>query len=161
MFLNIVKMALRALWRNAMRSFLTILGMVIGVAAVIAMVSIGRGSSAAVQERIGTMGNNLLIVLSGSTTQAGVRSGSGGRPTLAIRDAQAIQRECPAVGAVSYANRQVLQIVAGNQNWSTAVFGVTPDYAVVRNWPVAAGRFLTRHDEESAATAAVLGATVV
>ena len=107
------------------------------------------------------MGNNLLIVLSGSTTQAGVRSGSGGRPTLAIRDAQAIQRECPAVGAVSYANRQVLQIVAGNQNWSTAVFGVTPDYAVVRNWPVAAGRFLTRHDEESAATAAVLGATVV
>src|SRR4026209_2260785 len=79
MFLNIVKMALRALWRTAMRSFLTILGMVIGVAAVIAMVSIGRGSSAAVQERIGTMGNNLLIVLSGSTTQAGVRSGSGGR----------------------------------------------------------------------------------
>jgi putative ABC transport system permease protein len=161
MFLNIVKIALRALCRNAMRSFLTILGMVIGVAAVIAMVSIGRGASAAVQERIGTMGNNLLIILSGSTTQAGVRSGSGGRPTLTIRDAQAIQRECPAVGAMSYANRQVLQIVAGNQNWSTAVFGVTPDYALVRNWPVAAGRFLTRHDEESAATAAVLGATVV
>ncbi|HEY5869994.1 MAG TPA: ABC transporter permease [Candidatus Tectomicrobia bacterium] len=161
MFLNIVKIALRALWRNAMRSFLTILGIVIGVAAVIAMVSIGRGASAAVQERIGTMGNNLLIVLSGSTTQAGVRSGSGGRPTLTVRDAQAIQRECPAVGAVSYANRQVLQIVAGNQNWSTAVFGVTPDYALVRNWPVATGRFLHRQDEESAATTAVLGVTVV
>jgi len=160
-FLNIVKIALRALWRNAMRSFLTILGIVIGVAAVIAMVSIGRGASAVVQERIGTMGNNMLIVLSGSTTQAGVRSGSGGRPTLTIRDAQAIQRECPAVGAVTYANRQVLQIVAGNQNWSTAVFGVTPDYAIVRNWPMAAGRFLSRQDEESAAATAVLGFTVV
>ena len=161
MFLNIVKIALRALWRNAMRSLLTILGIVIGVAAVIAMVSIGRGASAAVQERIGTMGNNMLIVLSGSTTQAGVRSGSGGRPTLTVRDAQAIQRECPAVGAVTYSNRQVLQIVAGNQNWSTAVFGVTPDYTTVRNWPVSAGRFLNRQDEESAATTAVLGQTVV
>jgi putative ABC transport system permease protein len=86
MFLNIVKIALRALWRNAMRSFLTILGIVIGVAAVIAMVSIGRGASVAVQERIGTMGNNLLIVLSGSTTQASVRSGSGGRPPTASDD---------------------------------------------------------------------------
>jgi putative ABC transport system permease protein len=161
MFLNIVKIALRALWRNAMRSLLTILGIVIGVAAVIAMVSIGRGASAVVQERIGTMGNNLLIVLSGSTTQGGVRSGAGGRPTLTVRDAQAIQRECPAVGAVTYSSRQVLQIVAGNQNWSTAVFGVTPDYTIVRNWPVAAGRFLSRQDEESAATTAVLGQTVV
>jgi putative ABC transport system permease protein len=107
------------------------------------------------------MGNNMLIVLSGSTTQAGVRSGSGGRPTLTVRDAQAIQRECPAVRAVTYANRQVLQIVAGNQNWSTAVFGVTPDYPIVRNWPVAAGRFLSRQDEESAAATAVLGLTVV
>jgi putative ABC transport system permease protein len=161
MFLNIVKIALRALWRNAMRSFLTILGIVIGVAAVIAMVSIGRGASVAMQERIGTMGTHLLIVLSGSTTQAGVRSGSGGRPTLTIRDAQAIQRECPAVEAVTYTNRQVLHIVAGNQNWSTAVFGVTPDYTIVRNWPVATGRFLSRQDEESAATTAVLGFTVV
>jgi putative ABC transport system permease protein len=160
-FLNVMKIALRALWRNAMRSFLTILGIVIGVAAVIAMVSIGRGASLAVQERINTMGNNMLIVLSGSTTQAGVRSGSGGRPTLTVRDAQAIQRECPAVRAVTYAIRQVLQIVAGNQNWSTAVFGVTADYPVVRDWPVAAGRFLSRQDEESGATTAVLGLTVV
>lgn len=125
MFLSAVKIALRALWRNAMRSFLTILGIIIGVAAVIAMVSIGRGASAAVQEQIGKMGNNMLIVLSGSTTQAGVRSGSGGLPTLTVRDAQAIQHECPAVRAVTYANRRVLQLVAGNQNWSTAVSGVT------------------------------------
>jgi putative ABC transport system permease protein len=127
----------------------------------IAMVSIGRGASAAVQEQIGKMGNNMLIVLSGSTTQAGVRSGSGGLPTLTVRDAQAIQHECPAVRAVTYANRRVLQLVAGNQNWSTAVSGVTSDYAIVRDWPIATGRFLSRQDEESAATSAVLGLTVV
>jgi ABC-type lipoprotein release transport system permease subunit len=160
MFLNIVKRALRALWRNAMRSFLTILGMVLGVAAVIAIVSIERGASVAVQERIGTMGTHLLIVLSGSTTQAGVRSSSGGRPTLTRRDAQAIQRECPAVRTVTYTNRQVLQRIAGSQNWSTAVSGVTADYAIVRDWPIATGRFLSQQDEESAATSAVLGTTV-
>jgi putative ABC transport system permease protein len=156
-----IKIALRALRRNAMRSLLTTLGIIIGVAAVIAMVSIGQGASVSVQEQIARMGNNMLIILSGTTTQGGVRSGSGGAPTLTANDAKAIQRECPAVGAVTYTRRQVQQVVAGNQNWSTAITGVTPDYQIVRDWPVAVGRFLNKQEEESAATAAVLGQTVV
>ena len=156
-----VRIALRALRRNTMRSLLTILGIIIGVAAVIAMVSISQGASIAVQDQIARMGNNMLIILSGSTTQGGVRTGAGGRPSLQIGDAKAIQRECPAVSAVTYTRRQVHQVIAGNQNWSTAVSGVTPEYQIVRDWPMVAGRFLTRQDEDSAATVVVLGQTVV
>jgi len=156
-----VKIALRALRRNTMRSLLTILGIIIGVAAVIAMVSIGQGAGIAVQEQIARMGNNMLIILSGSVTQGGVRTGSGGRSTLRAGDAKAIQRECPAVSAVTYVRRQVQQVVIGNQNWSTAVSGVTTEYQTVRDWPLAAGRFFTKQDEDSAATVAVLGQTVV
>jgi putative ABC transport system permease protein len=156
-----VKIALRALRRNAMRSLLTTVGIIIGVAAVIAMVSIGQGASVSVQERIASLGNNMLVILSGTTTQGGVRTGFGGLPTLTVGDARAIQRECPAVSAVTYTKRQVLQVVAGNQNWSTAITGVTPAYQTVRDWPVAAGRFLNKQEEETAATTAVLGQTVV
>jgi putative ABC transport system permease protein len=161
-FLSItVKIALRALQRNTLRSLLTTLGIIIGVAAVIAMVSIGQGASVSVQEQIARMGNNMLIILSGTTTQGGVRTGSGGLPTLTSGDAKAIQRECPAVSAVTYTRRQVLQVVAGNQNWATTVNGVTPEYQTVRDWPMADGRFLSKQDEEGATTSAVLGQTVV
>jgi putative ABC transport system permease protein len=156
-----VRIALRALRRNTLRSLLTILGIIIGVAAVIAMVSIGQGASVAVQEQIARMGNNMLVILSGSVTQGGVRTGAGGRATLRVGDAKAIQRECPAVGAVTYLRRQVQQVVVGNQNWSTSIFGVTPEYQTVRDWPLVAGRFLTKQDDESGATVAVLGQTVV
>jgi ABC-type antimicrobial peptide transport system permease subunit len=123
-----VRIALRALRRNTLRSLLTILGIIIGVAAVIAMVSIGQGASVAVQEQIARMGNNMLVILSGSVTQGGVRTGAGGRSTLRVGDAKAIQRECPAVSAVTYLRRQVQQVVVGNQNWSTSVSGVTPEF---------------------------------
>jgi putative ABC transport system permease protein len=156
-----VRIALRALQRNTLRSLLTILGIIIGVAAVIAMVSIGQGASAAVQEQIARMGNNMLVILSGSVTQGGVRTGAGGRSTLRVGDAKAIQRECPAVGAVTYTRRQVQQVVVGNQNWSTSIFGVTPEYQTVRDWPLLTGRFLTKQEEESGAPVAVLGQTVV
>ena len=156
-----VKIALRALRRNTMRSLLTILGIIIGVAAVIAMVSIGQGAGIAVQEQIARMGNNMLIILSGSVTQGGVRTGSGGRASLRVGDAKAIQRECPAVSAVTYTRRQVQQVVIGNQNWSTAINGVTPEYQTVRDWPLATGRFFTKQEDDSAATVAVLGQTVV
>jgi putative ABC transport system permease protein len=156
-----IKIALRALRRNTLRSLLTALGIIIGVAAVIAMVSIGQGASVSVQEQIARMGNNMLVILSGTTTQGGVRTGFGGAQTLKTSDAKAIQRECPAVGAVTYMRRQVQQVVAGNQNWSTAITGVTPEYQTVRDWPVATGRFLNKQEEESAATSAVLGQTVV
>jgi putative ABC transport system permease protein len=156
-----VKIALRALRRNAMRSLLTVLGVIIGVAAVIAMISISQGASASVQEQIASLGNNMLVILPGSVTQGGVRMGLGARPTLTVGDAKAIQRECPAVGAVTYNKRQGVQVVVGNQNWSTTINGVTPEYAQVRDWPVVMGRFLMKQDEESAATSAVLGLTVV
>jgi putative ABC transport system permease protein len=156
-----IRIALRALRRNIMRSLLTTLGIIIGVAAVIAMVSIGQGASVSVQEQIARMGNNMLIILSGTTTQGGIRSGLGGASTLTANDAKAIQRECTAVGAVTYMRRQVQQVVAGNQNWSTAITGVTPEYQIVRDWPVAAGRFLNKQEEESTATSAVLGQTAV
>jgi putative ABC transport system permease protein len=156
-----IKIALRALRRNTLRSLLTALGIIIGVAAVIAMVSIGQGASMSVQEQIARMGNNMLVILSGTTTQGGVRSGFGGAQTLKTSDAKAIQRECPAVGAVTYVRRQVQQVVAGNQNWSTSITGVTPEYQIVRDWPVAAGRFLNKQEEEGAATSAVLGQTAV
>jgi putative ABC transport system permease protein len=156
-----INIALRALRRNAMRSLLTILGIIIGVAAVIAMVSISQGASASVQEKIANLGNNMLVIRPGSITQGGVRMGAGARPTLTVGDAKAIQRECPAVGAVTYTKQQGLQVVAGNQNWSTTIAGVTPEHAEVRDWPVAEGRFLTKQEEESAATSAVLGQIVV
>jgi putative ABC transport system permease protein len=156
-----IRIALRALRRNIMRSLLTTLGIIIGVAAVIAMVSIGQGASVSVQEQIARMGNNMLIILPGTTTQGGIRSGLGGASTLTANDAKAIQRECTAVGAVTYMRRQVQQVVAGNQNWSTAITGVTPEYQIVRDWPVAAGRFLNKQEEESTATSAVLGQTAV
>src|SRR5438128_2425032 len=156
-----VRIALRALRRNTLRSLLTILGIIIGVAAVIAMVSIGQGASVAVQEQIARMGNNMLVILSGSVTQGGVRTGAGGRSTLRVSDAKAMQRECPAVSAVTYLRRQVQQVVVGNQNWSTSISGVTPEYQTVRDWPLVAGRFLTKQDDESGAAVAVLGQTVI
>src|SRR5450756_205757 len=111
--------ALRALRRNKMRSGLTMLGMIIGVAAVITMVSIGQGADAAVQKQIMSLGTNLLMVIPGATTSAGVRSGWGGVSTLTVGDANSIQKECPSVGDVTYLRRQVVQVVYGDQNWST------------------------------------------
>jgi putative ABC transport system permease protein len=161
LLLMAVKIALRALRRNAMRSLLTILGIIIGVAAVVAMVGIGRGASVSIQERIASLGNNMLVILSGSTTQGGIRMGLGALPTLTVNDAKAIARDCPAVAAVTYAKRQVAQVVAGSQNWSTVIEGVSPAFVMVRDWQTVAGRFFTRAEEESAATVAVLGQTVV
>jgi putative ABC transport system permease protein len=153
--------ALRALRRNKLRSALTMLGIVIGVAAVVTMVSIGRGADAAVQQQIRSLGNNLLMVIPGATTANGVRSGWGSASTLTVADASAIVKDCPAVANVAYAKRQLVQVVYGNQNWSTSAQGVTPPYANVRDWPVGAGRFFDQRDEAGANAVALLGQTVV
>jgi putative ABC transport system permease protein len=153
--------ALRALRRNKMRSGLTMLGMIIGVAAVITMVSIGQGADAAVQKQIMSLGTNLLMVIPGATTSAGVRSGWGGVSTLTVGDANSIQKECPSVGDVTYLRRQVVQVVYGDQNWSTVAQGTTPSFEKVRTWGVVSGSFITQRDEESASRVAVLGQTVV
>jgi ABC-type lipoprotein release transport system permease subunit len=155
-----LRAALRALRRNKMRSALTMLGIIIGVAAVIAMVSIGQGADAAVQQQIRSLGTNLLMVVPGATTAAGVRSGWGGVSTLNVADADAIRRECPAVAAVTYFKRQVAQVMYGNQNWSTVVQGATLSFFRVREWRVTHGAEFTQRDEETAERVAVLGDTV-
>jgi putative ABC transport system permease protein len=156
-----LRVALLALRRNKLRSALTMLGVVIGVAAVITMVSIGQGADAAVQAQIQSLGTNLLMVVPGATTAAGVRSGWGGVPTLTVGDAQAIARECSAVAAVTYHRRQVVQVVYGELNWSTVAQGTTTTFAEVRQWGVVRGELFTQRDEESGNRVAVLGQTVV
>ena len=156
-----IRTALRALRRNKLRSALTMLGIVIGVAAVIAMVSLGQGANAAVQQQMRSLGTNLLMVIPGATTAAGVRSGWGGVSTLTLADGEAIARECPDAAEVTWMRRQVVQAVAGDRNWSTVAQGVTPAYPRVRDWALSAGEFFTDRDEATAQRVAVLGQTVV
>ena len=156
-----MRTALRALRRNKLRSALTMLGIIIGVAAVITMVSIGQGADAAVQKQILSLGTNLLMVIPGATTSSGVRSGWGGVSTLNTTDAVTIKRECSSVADVTYFRRQVVQVIYGDQNWSTVAQGATPSYQSVRDWPVVAGAFYTQRDEDTANRVVVLGRTVV
>ncbi|MEB2283544.1 MAG: ABC transporter permease [Myxococcales bacterium] len=151
--------ALRALWRNRLRSGLTMLGMVIGVASVIAMVSVGAGADRFVQQQLASFGTNIIMVIPGAVTSGGARSGWGGASTLTTADAAAMAR-IPELAAVTYSRRQVLQIVHGSANWSTVVQGVTEDFERVRDWQVASGSFFTERHEKSAAKVAVLGQTV-
>jgi putative ABC transport system permease protein len=152
--------ALRALRRNKLRSVLTMLGIIIGVAAVIAMVSVGQGANLAVQQQIESLGTNLLMIVPGATTASGVRSGWGGVSTLTLQDAEAIKRECPSVGIVTYFRRQGVQVVYGNKNWATTAQGTTPEFTQVRNWNVSEGSFFTQRDDGSANRVVVIGQTV-
>jgi macrolide transport system ATP-binding/permease protein len=153
--------ASRALARNKLRSALTMLGIFIGVAALIAMVAVGQGANAAVEAQIASLGTNLLVVLPGTTTSSGVRGGFGSASTLTVADADAIQKEDPDVAAVAYLDRQVAQLTYGNQNWSTSVQGVTPSYLAIRNWDVVAGRRMSQADERDATRVALVGQTVL
>jgi putative ABC transport system permease protein len=156
-----VKIALRALRVNRTRSALTMLGIVIGVAAVIAMVGVGTGATARIQAQIQSIGSNLIIVLPGSLSSNGVRLGSGAVATLTEDDARAIAAECPSVSAVAPAVRGGVQVVYGNNNWATTVQGVTPDYMTIRDYTMLSGQFFTNQDVDAAAKVAVLGETVV
>ena len=154
-----MRVALRSLQRNKLRSALTMLGVIFGVGAVIAMVAIGQGADASIQAQINSLGTNVIIVMPGATTSAGVRSGYGGASTLTVADAAATAKECPSVAATAYTKRQVMQVIAGNQNWSTLIQGVNFDYQKVRDWPLASGRFFTRQEEETTARVCLLGQT--
>jgi len=155
------KVAYRSLRANRMRSVLTMLGMVIGVAAVIAMVAIGAGANERISAQISSIGSNLILVLPGSTTSGGLRSGFGSAPTLTMADARAIGRELPAVLRASPSVRSSSPVVYGNQNWSTLVQGVAPEYFEIRGWSLAEGRFFTPDELDAASKVAVLGRTVV
>jgi putative ABC transport system permease protein len=156
-----VRIALRALRVNRTRSALTMLGIVIGVAAVIAMVGVGTGATARIQAQIQSIGSNLIIVLPGSLSSNGVRLGSGAVATLTEDDAKAISTECPSVAAVAPSVRGGVQVVYGNSNWATTVQGVTPDYMTIRDYTMLSGLFFTDQDVDAAAKVAVLGETVV
>lgn len=154
------RIALRALKVNRTRSALTMLGIIIGVAAVIAMVGVGSGATERIQEQIQSIGSNLIIVLPGSVSSNGVRLGSGGVATLTEDDARAIAAECPSVALAAPTVRGGVQVVYGNNNWATTVQGVTPDYMTLRDYTMQSGQFFTAQDVDAAAKTAVLGETV-
>jgi putative ABC transport system permease protein len=156
-----IKISFRALRVNKMRSALTMLGIVIGVGAVIAMLAVGTGASRRISEHISKMGSNLLMIVPGATTAGGVRMGSGTQPTLTMADAEAILKESRAVADVAPVLSGVAQIVYGHQNWSTGVVGTTPGMLNVRDWPLASGRSFTHQDVKSATKVCLLGQTVV
>jgi putative ABC transport system permease protein len=133
-FLSILRVAYRALARNKMRSLLTMLGIIIGVAAVIAMVALGQGARASVESQIASLGSNVIMIFPGTTTQGGVRFGMGTMTTLTEEDATMIRKECPAVGLVSETVRGIGQVVYGNQNWSTLIQGGSPEFFTIRDW---------------------------
>jgi len=155
------RISLRALRVNKMRSALTMLGIIIGVGAVIAMLAVGTGASKKIAEQIASMGSNLLIILPGTTTAGGVRMGAGTQPTLTLGDAEAILKESSAVAEAAPVHNGVAQVVFGHQNWSTGVVGTTPSMLEVRDWPLASGRPFTQQDVKSATKVCLLGQTVV
>jgi putative ABC transport system permease protein len=153
------KVAGRALRKNKLRSVLTALGIIIGVGAVIAMVSIGNGAKAQVQAQIASLGQNILQVFSGSITASGIRTGFGGAGTLKIEDAEAIRREVPGVAAVSEEVASTAQVSAGNQNWFTRILGESAEYFDIRQWPLADGAPYSSQDVRSANKVCVIGHT--
>jgi putative ABC transport system permease protein len=155
------RISFRALKVNKMRSALTMLGIIIGVGAVIAMLAVGTGASKKISEQIASMGSNLLMILPGSTTAGGVRMGAGTQPTLTMGDTEAIRKECPAVQEVAPVHNGVAQTIYGHQNWSTGVVGTTPSMLIVRDWPLSSGRTFTDQDVKNATKVCLLGQSVV
>lgn len=159
-FLQTLKIALRALRTNKMRSFLTMLGIIIGIAAVIAMMAVGSGASYVISQQIASIGSNIILVLPGSTTSGGLRSGTGGAQTLTSDDVKAIMAECPSVASAAPITRISGLAVYGNMNWSTIIMGTTPELFDIREWGVASGRAITQQDVDGAAKVCLLGQTV-
>ena len=158
--INTIKVALRALRRNTMRSILTALGIIIGVGAVIAMVSIGNGAKAQVEAQVASLGENVITVFPGSFTAGGMRGGWGSMSTLTVDDSEAIRRETVNVSGVSPEMRDRAQVLANGLNWNTQIMGESPDYSTIRSWPIASGAMFTDQDVRSVAKVAVIGKTV-
>lgn len=153
--------AFRVLGRNRLRAGLTMLGIIIGVGAVIAMVSIGQGAKAAVQAQVASMGTNVIIILPGATTVGGVRGGQGGAVTLTVSDAHDLKKKVPLLNETAWAKRDVMQIVYGNLNWNGPVNGISPGYLTIRDWGYTSGGPITQADLDTAARVALVGQTVV
>ena len=160
-FLQTFKIAMRALRTNKMRSFLTMLGIIIGIAAVIAMMAVGSGASYVISQQIASIGSNIILVIPGSTTSGGLRSGTGGAQTLTSDDVKAIMIECPSVEMSAPTVRSSGLAVYGNMNWSTVIMGTTPELFDIREWSVISGRSIGQQDVDGAAKVCLLGQTVV
>jgi putative ABC transport system permease protein len=160
-WLQTFRVALRALRRNKMRSFLTTLGMVIGVSAVIAMVAIGDGAKSRVEQAFASMGSNMLVVLPGSTSGGGAMGGFGTMPTLTWDDLTAIQNEVPTARWAAPQLRSTAQVLSEDQNWTTSVYGTTPDFFQIRVWKIARGDGFTQSDVDGGTKVVLLGQTVV
>jgi putative ABC transport system permease protein len=158
--LAIIRIAMRALARNKMRSSLTMLGIIIGVGAVIAMVSVGQGAQEQAQQQIAAMGSNMLFVQSGTVTRGGMRMGWGATKTLVYEDMQAMERECPSVKEAAPGSNSSAQVVFGNDNWATNINGTEPQYFDIRTWPFAEGGTFNQDDVSLSANVAVIGETV-
>ena len=158
--LAIIRIAMRALARNKLRSSLTMLGIIIGVGAVIAMVSVGQGAQQQAQAQIAAMGSNMLFVASGTVNRGGMRMGWGATKTLVYDDMTAIVRECPSVKAAAPGSQASAQIVFGNDNWSTNIVGTEPQYFDVRSWPISEGASFSQEDVTMAVNVAIVGETV-
>ena len=158
-YLAILRIAFRALRRNKLRTILTMLGIIIGVGAVIAMVGIGNGAKAQVEARIAALGQNVILIFSGSINRGGVFTGFGGAGTLTVEDALAIEKEVPGVAAVSPEVRTGAQITAGENNWSTQVMGEGVDYLAIRQWDLADGVMFNEVDVRAAAKVGIIGKT--
>jgi putative ABC transport system permease protein len=156
-----LRVALRAILRNKLRAFLTTLGIVIGVGAVIAMMAIGAGAKAQVEQTFAAMGTNILIILPGSTSSGGVKGGYGSMPTLTWDDLTAIRSEVDSVKGAAPSLRSNLPVVSEDQNWTTGVTGTSPEYFDIRNWPIALGASFSQPDVDGGAKVIVLGQTVV
>lgn len=155
-----LKIALRALRTNKMRSFLTMLGIIIGIAAVIAMMAVGSGASYVISKQIASIGSNIILIIPGSTTSGGLRAGSGGAQTLTSDDVKAILDECPSIDTAAPTVRSSGPVVYGNMNWSTIIMGTSPEFFEIREWGIANGRTMGQQDADSAAKVCLLGETV-
>lgn len=160
-FKSTLRISINSLKVNKMRSALTSLGIIIGVSAVIIMLAVGNGASANVQKNIELMGSNLLTVRSASAKSGGVHMGMGSRPTLTLKDAQAIKKNARGIEAVAAASSESKQLTYGNQNWSTTVYGVEPEYLYVKNYEIDLGRKFSRDEVKNGSKVAILGSTVV
>src|SRR5262245_14966976 len=158
---NTLRVAFRAIGRNKLRSLLTMLGIIIGVACVVATISIGEGARMQIESQLRALGTNLLMVYPGTTTSSGARTGWGTNSKLSDDDVDAIRKDCGSCAYVSATNRSVAQIVYGDQNWSTSVQGAEVDWPLIRSWNLAEGEFFTDQDNKAAAKVAVVGQTVV
>jgi len=157
---NLIKVAFKSIAKNRMRSALTMLGIIIGVGAVIIMVSIGKGTQVDIENRISSLGTNLLMVVPGSAKSRGVRGGAGSLETLTMKDVEKLERESALLKSASPVIRVSKQVIAGGENWQTSVEGVSPDYVDIRDWHVEEGTFFSVRDEKVKQKVAVLGKTV-